>query len=184
MASKKTRSVKSYLTARARTKPSVPALYAYEYVISTRNYNSVLDWGAGKGEDILFFKEKGLRVRGYDPHFLPVKPKRNIKFDCVMCTYVINTLTRTEERLACIRNARKYLRRNGRMIITVRSDSEIAYEVGANDWVSHNDGWLTNAGTFQKGFNVVELSKLVTEAGATAISCQKISGGVLVVASK
>lgn len=174
----------SYLTAMTRAEPSAPAMHAHEHVIVPRNFNSVLDWGCGKGRDIQFFKENGLRVTGYDPYYAAQKPKLSPKYDCVMVTYVLNTIQTIEGRLRCLREARAFLRRNGRMMISVRSASEINKEAEKADWSSCTDGWMTSRDTFQHGFDIAELVDLAKRASLTPITCARLSSGLILAASK
>ena len=174
----------SYLTAMARTNPSIPAKHVHEHVIVPRKFNSVLDWGCGKGRDVIFFKESGLRVMGYDPYYATVKPKLSPKYDCVMITYVLNTIETLDLRLRCLREARSYLRRDGRMMISVSSRSEIDKEAEKANWTASGDGWLTGKNTFQHGLDIAELVDLTKKAGLTPITCAKLSNGLMLAASK
>ncbi len=174
----------SYLTAMTRSKPSAPAVHAYTNIIVPRKFNSVLDWGSGKGRDVIFFRENKLRVAGYDPYYNPTKPKLSPKYDCVMCTYVLNTIKTKRRRVDCLREARKYLRRDGRMVISARSKVSLDKEV-KDSWSLCGDGWITGRETFQHGFDIAELVEVAKAASLTPITCFCISsGGVLLVAGK
>ena len=173
---------KSYLTAMHRTSRSTPAQKAYENIIAPRNFKTVLDWGCGHGADVAFFKEKKIKAVGYDQFYSPKEPSG--KYDCVMCTYVLNVLKTKMARQECLAKARRHLKKDGRIVISARSLAEINKLATTNMWNKKNDGWITKAKTFQHGFDMMELVELAKKAGLQPISCVNISGGVMLVAGK
>ena len=99
-------------TAMRRVKPSTPARRLKE---SGLIRGRTLDYGCGRG-----FDAKWLRAKRYDPVHQPDLPKG--KFDTVLCTYVLNTITSYAERMEVLRLVRSLLRKDGRAFISVRRD--------------------------------------------------------------
>jgi len=56
---------------------------------------------------------------GYDPHWLPTKPKG--KFQTILCTYVVNVLPK-KEILPLLQSMRAHLKKGGSMLVSVRRD--------------------------------------------------------------
>lgn len=81
----------SWRTAIRRNAPSAPLQYLVgEFCIFKSQ--RILDFGCGQGDDIEYLKSHGYTAYGYDPFFQPVH--FDMKFDVVLCTYVLNVLER------------------------------------------------------------------------------------------
>jgi len=122
---------------------------------------TVLDWGCGHGKDVEAYSHVANDVFGYDPKFYPTLP--NKKYDIITCTYVLNTISH-EERVTCLKEAIKYLKPGGKIVVTTRTAKSVLREKKDN-WSEHLDGFITCAGTFQKGFEEDELKELMQGVG-------------------
>jgi 2-polyprenyl-3-methyl-5-hydroxy-6-metoxy-1,4-benzoquinol methylase len=74
-----------------------------------------LDFGCGRGIDA---EQYGLHR--YDPYFYPVHPRKHF-FDTVICIYVLNVITETEQE-ATIAEICSLLRPDGKAYFAVRRD--------------------------------------------------------------
>ena len=123
---------------------------------------SWLDYGCGKGEDILHLKSCGAEAIGYDPYYNPVDIGEK-KFDIVTCTYVLNVIDDIELRIGALRSAwERVSDDSGTLAIFVREEKEINKEAEENEWKQHKDGFVTSKDTFQVGFNFVSLNRLLS----------------------
>lgn len=68
----------------------------------------------------------------------------------------------------------KYLKSNGRILITVRTKKEIEKQ----NWKAYSDGYLTSTNTFQKGFTKEEIINLI-KPFSTKYIFKKLSGGIV-----
>jgi DNA phosphorothioation-associated putative methyltransferase len=112
---------------------------------------SVLDYGCGRGGDLRYLQKRDIRAEGWDPHYRPevvVKPA-----DVVNLAYVLNVIEDTEERRAALESANELALEV--LIIAVRVDRSLE---NATDY---GDGYITNAGTFQKIFSQKEFCEYV-----------------------
>jgi hypothetical protein len=134
---------------------------------SSVKFNSILDWGCGRGYDVAYYASEGIYSRGYDPHFSPDMPSG--KFDLVTCAYVLNVCKNYTGRLKTLKKAKTKLRRGGHMLVCVRSDKEIERCAVKSGWEPEGDGFVTKSGTFQCGLSAGELSFMMTMAGLNVI---------------
>lgn len=129
--------------------------------------NPVFDYGCGTGTDAEYLKSKGYKVNFWDPHFHNEKDPSKYSshsFDTMFCTYILNVIQK-DERIDVISKIRKLLHPKGSVFFTVRTDSEISYQVKRSNWIKKNDGWISKRGTFQKGFKSQELEELLQKEG-------------------
>lgn len=131
---------KSYLTALNRTGPSGPLKYLLENKIIT-NAGRILDYGCGKGADVVTLYNLGADVMGYDSYYQSFPPGEG--FDIILCTFVLNVLPRKSERDAVLQSINDKLTDDGAAYISVRNDRK------------HLNGW-TKRGTWQ-GYIVLDL---------------------------
>jgi 2-polyprenyl-3-methyl-5-hydroxy-6-metoxy-1,4-benzoquinol methylase len=106
----------SHCTAIRRKQASFPTRYLWEKGLIA---GKVLDFGCGHGQDVRFLLEKGLQVKGYDPHYEPEWPRE--KYDTVLCHYVLNVLL-PEEREAVLETIPHLLKKGGKAFLSVRRD--------------------------------------------------------------
>ena len=154
--------IKSVRTAIRRNKPSRPCKDLYENTIHMPSDCTILDYECGKGDDVLFLKEKGYNVIGYDPAYHQGMPDIQDKYDLVMCNYVLCAISNKDERNITIINMWDRVIANGCLSISVRSKDEID-KAQNSKWQSYKDGWITENYTFQKGFTEDDLIKLVID---------------------
>ena len=82
----------SHLTVKERLQASFPVRHLLRAGLIR---GRVLDFGSGLGEDVVFLRQKGFDVSGYDPHYAPDPPQG--KFDTILCLYVLNVLLPEEQ---------------------------------------------------------------------------------------
>ena len=101
----------------------------------TKIRGPVIDFGCGRGEDVLFLRSEVYRAYGYDPywHALPDKwavglePDR--KYNTFLCTYVLNVLdTEADEDILFI--ADEFLAPGGTAYVSVRRDIPVEGKIG------------------------------------------------------
>ena len=86
------KNIYSHLTAKERNKLSFPT----NWLLKNNCLNGeILDFGCGFGSDIKFLQNKNLNIKGYDKYYFKDYPK--IKFDTIICNYVLNVLEPKEE---------------------------------------------------------------------------------------
>jgi ATP adenylyltransferase len=84
--------VEGYRTAIRRNKPSAPLKWLFD---NNLIFGPVLDFGCGRGDDSEFLLGEGVDVCAYDPYWKPDKPSG--KFRTVLCTYVLNVVSKAQE---------------------------------------------------------------------------------------
>jgi DNA phosphorothioation-associated putative methyltransferase len=136
----------------------------------------ILDWGCGRGDDIRYYKEHGLAALGWDPHYESViMASKGTKFDIVTCAYVLNVIDNPEDRVDTLREAKKFLRRRGHILVCARSHSEIEYQAATNKWKRMSDGYITGSGTFQVGLSNDDLAFALNFAGFEILDVKVVS---------
>ena len=145
-------------TALNRRGPSVPARTLVQKRLIPKD-SRIFDWGCGFVSDVKFFQEQGFFVRGWDPIHKPKMPTEASHlhfFDWVHCMYVLNVLTEPIQREKLLEDIYNFLPVNAQLSLAVRAKKDLQ-RVKKRNWKRHNDGWITNSGTFQRGFNYDEL---------------------------
>jgi DNA phosphorothioation-associated putative methyltransferase len=144
-------------TAIARNNSSRIAKHVVHKLKQVYKFNTVLDYGCGRGKDCSYYNNQELTAVGYDPYYFPTKPSQT--FDLVTVTYVLNVLEDHYKRLLALKNAISYLNSNGILIVSVRSEKIINTLAKSRKWAVYNDGYITSKekGTFQKGFSSQEI---------------------------
>lgn len=110
----------THLTAKERNTISFPARILLERNLLV---GDTLDYGCGLGSDVTLLKEKGVKITGYNPYYVPEKPTG--KYDTIICFYVLNVLMQ-EEQSDVIMEISALLKPNGKAYFAVRRD--ITYE--------------------------------------------------------
>jgi len=114
---------------------------------------SVLDYGCGKGQDVLFLVEAGYDAIGYDPHYFPEMPEGT--FDVGLCFFVLNVIPNPLERSQAIAQIATMCRI---VYIAVRNGRDFTH----SKWEPFGDGYITSTGTFQVGIGESTLVNMVT----------------------
>lgn len=146
--------VQRHLTAIQRNQLSRPVLVALRDEMLTKS-DSFFDYGCGRGQDLEYLGEMGFKASGWDPAHAPASLKS--KADIVNLGYVINVIEDPKERAQVLKEAFKLAKKA--LIVSAmigfrdRGRSEV-----------HNDGVLTQRGTFQKYFEQDELEKFISTA--------------------
>lgn len=156
--------IEPHKSAIHRSKPSYSAR-----TIESRGLikNPVFDYGCGTGTDANFLKSKGYKVDYWDPYFYNEKDPSKYSshsFNTILCTYILNVIQK-DERIDAIAKIKKLLHPEGSIFFTVRTDFDILYQATKNNWPKKNDGWVSQKGTFQKGFKPQELEELLQNHG-------------------
>lgn len=172
----------SHKTAISRKTPSIPAKYVVNKLLPELKFQSILDWGCGKGMDLKLFQEAGLETAGYDPYYLPQKPRA--KFDFGTCTYVINTIQDDLERRCILANLYSHIKYGGHVLVTVRGPLEIYNSSIKNAWRFHLDGFITSSGTFQCAISARDLCSLLDQIGYQSIIIKNTYKRVMVLGEK
>jgi DNA phosphorothioation-associated putative methyltransferase len=120
---------------------------------------SVFDYGCGHGEDVAFFRERGLvHCTGWDPFLRPDTPKAAA--DVVILAYVVNVVPDAAERTRILAEAWSLTRRM--LFVSARTNPLQAPST------LHGDGYRTSANTFQRIFTLAELRTLVASVTGDA----------------
>jgi DNA phosphorothioation-associated putative methyltransferase len=176
--------IQRHKTAIARPKVSVPTKWAFNQGVVDSTSN-VFDWGCGKGKDSEWLKEQGCNVTSYDPFYAPENNPKSFDFsntDVIICNYVLNVIECPQERIDLVQNIIKSANGNAKIVISARPDKQINKEAKKKGWKSYSDGFVTSHNTFQKGYNLEELTNFVGSLSDQKLSnSHKSSGGVVCV---
>jgi 2-polyprenyl-3-methyl-5-hydroxy-6-metoxy-1,4-benzoquinol methylase len=186
----------AHKTAIYRKNPSVSARYVIEKILPVLKFKSILDWGCGRGRDVEYFKEQGLKCEGYDPYYSPDVPAGT--FDFATCTYVLNVIDNVSERIQCLNDVHMKLKCGGCALITIRPATEIVNRAFNYDWSNGlfsnkrrkkewnicSDGYITTRGTFQSLMTMPVLIKLVEKCQFKAVHKIDNSKTVMVLVEK
>jgi SAM-dependent methyltransferase len=157
--------VSSHKTAMGRVIPSSVAKKIVQSKLFNPSKIKILDYGCGRGMDLIYYKSMGYEADGWDPYEpfgYSIRPKT--KYDLVICTFVLNVLYNRYERLKVIKEACSYLQPNGVLIIATRSPETIEHEALTKHWKPYNDGYWSSVSrrTFQRGISLKEI-KIICE---------------------
>ena len=161
--------LKPHNTAITRSKPSVPARHVARMMLHQQC--CVLDYGCGKGKDVIFYGQRAKFAAGYDPHSAFGFNHAGTGFDIVTMTYVLNVIQTYEERVQALMFAAERMAKGGVLVVSTRTPVEIDSQAQKSKWDKHGDGYLTSKarGTFQKGIGRLELEALGRKAGLTPV---------------
>jgi SAM-dependent methyltransferase len=129
---------------------------------------SILDFGCGYGADVQFYRNCKYDADGFDMEssfgWTEVK---NRQYDLVTLVFVVNVLPTSEDRLNVVREAARYVRPGGYLLVAARSERVIASEARKGKWLRFNDGWISSPekGTFQHGVSTEEIAWLLGAIG-------------------
>jgi len=108
--------INSQYTAKERDKMSYPTRILLKKELIK---GKVLDFGCGFGKDVEELKEKGIDIRGYDPHYQPDYPTE--KYDTIICHYVLNVL-QNQDQAKVLYEVSQLLKFGGKAYFSVRRD--------------------------------------------------------------
>ena len=114
---------------------------------------TVLDFGSGRGGDVVRLRAAGFDAEGWDPHYQPNAVVRDR--DAVFLTYVLNVVEEKSERLIILEAA--WGRAREVLVVSSRLRWERSRVVGED----FSDGVLTSRDTFQHLYSPGELRSLV-----------------------
>jgi hypothetical protein len=160
---------KAHRTAMTRRSPSPFARNLMEVVAPKLSVGSILDYGCGRGTDVIHYRQGGLHADGYDP-YPPFgwahRPTAIAGYDLVTLVFVLNVLPDPWERVRVLTQAARYLRPGGHMLVVTRSPREIQTRAAQAGWVRHNDGYWSSERqrTFQRGISEAEIERLAGRA--------------------
>jgi DNA phosphorothioation-associated putative methyltransferase len=141
-------SIARHRTALRRTELSRPLRISLEEGLINTD-TQIFDYGCGYGDDVANLLNKGINCAGWDPTHRPETQRTSA--DVVNLGYVVNVIENREERISVLRDAwdltRKLLIVSARLAVEAKEKGQTPYE----------DGWLTQAGTFQKYYEQHEL---------------------------
>lgn len=137
-------------TAISRDRLSIAARSALEDGLLATG--TALDYGSGRGQDVIHLREQGVDVEGWDPYFAP--DGRKEPHDVVLLTYVLNTVEHPRERQVVLQDAWRCA--NRALVVTTR----LAWERRKVRGLAFGDGIVTSRRTFQHLFTTDELRSL------------------------
>lgn len=156
-------------TAMSRTTGSLIARRLVELgALKNLAVSTILDFGCGRGADVKYYQDQGLKASGFDPyepfgwHQMP-----ECRFDLVTVVFVLNVLSTYIERLVAIEAAAAKVRNGGYLAIACRSPEAIDREAAAKRWPKFNDGYWSSSTrkTFQKGISNREITYYLDRVG-------------------
>ena len=110
----------SYRTAIKRKTISRPLKYLISQGKIGKN-DRILDYGCGRGDDIVWLRKNGYQAFGFDPYWKKNLTNLNESYDVVLCTYVLNVVNKTT-RQSIIKRLKDLTNSHGTVYITVRRD--------------------------------------------------------------
>ncbi|MCB1144872.1 MAG: DNA phosphorothioation-associated putative methyltransferase [Leptospiraceae bacterium] len=133
-------------TAIIRKKISKPVLTCIEDGLLSVS-ETFLDYGCGRGEDLIFLKKLGYKVSGFDPYYKASLP---VKSSIVNLGYVLNVIEDPSERWDTFQKAYD-LAENLLIASVMIRDTEVFEKE-----TSYSDGIITSWNTFQKYYTQKE----------------------------
>ncbi|TGB44639.1 DNA phosphorothioation-associated putative methyltransferase [Mycolicibacterium peregrinum] len=116
---------------------------------------SVLDYGAGRGQDAKRLQQMGISAIGWDPYFSP--DTQLLDSNVVLLTYVLNVIEDPVERRSTLEKAWQLAA--DALVVSTR----LKWEMNSVTGEAAGDGIITSRGTFQHFFSPHELRQLVEE---------------------
>lgn len=116
---------------------------------------AVLDYGCGRGDDVVGLRLAGVSAYGWDPHYFPTPAPS--EHDVVLLTYVLNAIEDPTQRKDALRRAWSLTAEL--LVVTGR----LTWERNKVPGEAYSDGVVTSRSTFQHLFAPSELVRLVGE---------------------
>jgi DNA phosphorothioation-associated putative methyltransferase len=175
---------KRHNTAITRNKPSAPVAWTIEQGLIRGS--EVFDWGCGRGFDVEYLNNEGFDVVGFDPHYAPENyPTGNFHGKTtVFCNYVLNVIEDAKERKALLNDILSRMDSQTMFVLAVR-DTAVNEEAKKKGWRKFKDGYISSDSrkTFQKGFSVNGIKRVVKNAGFRIDWVEQKDGGIFLVLS-
>ena len=165
----------AHKTAMSRRGPSPFARSVIELLAPKLSVGSVLDYGCGRGTDIVSYRQAGLHSDGYDPHpAFGWAHQPTATYDLITLVFVLNVLPDPWERVRVIKQAAVHLRPGGHMLVVTRSPHDIEARAARAGWARHNDGYWSSKRkqTFQRGISEGEIERLAKRADLSVAAGQ------------
>ena len=148
--------IERHRTAIQRNQLSRPVLVTLRDGLLSAD-RSFFDYGCGRGQDLEYLREMGIQASGWDPAHAPDEPKKNA--DVVNLGYVINVVEDPNERKQALLDAFSLCK--GLLVVSAMVGFK---ERALRNSRSHNDGVVTQRGTFQRYFEQAELGDYISSA--------------------
>jgi DNA phosphorothioation-associated putative methyltransferase len=140
-------------TAIPRSSVSAPVFLLQSGGIITDS-TTVLDYGCGKGTDVMALKKAGIQAHGWDPHFAP-ETDQLIECDVVNLGFVLNVIEDRAEREEALRRAFGYARKCLAVSVMLIGKGDLSNSR------PYKDGFITSRKTFQKYFSQGEIREFI-----------------------
>lgn len=161
--------IQRYKSAIRRKHLSQPFQVVQRYGYLDGDY-SVFDYGCGKADDLELLRGMQVEADGWDPHFLPDRPKMSA--DIVNLGFVVNVIEDRAQRDQALRDSFALAKR---FLVVSALIGNPEYSGPTNNF---NDGVVTSIGTFQKYYLPDELENYVRSVvGSQVIS---VAQGVVI----
>lgn len=161
----------------------------------------VLDYGAGKLRNSNYLLGKDIDVHILDTEYqldrinkqnflnkyekvYNTKETINIKYDIILCSFVLNVIPDINTRDFIIQNCNSILKEEGIFILEVRREKGIMKN---KNMEPYNDGFLVGKGnirTFQKPYNDKELFNILISNGFKVVKVWNENDSVIAIATK
>lgn len=163
----------------------------------------ILDYGAGRLRNALYLFKEGFnnislldtkeQIKNWDKHkdkFKNIYSTEeidflNTKYDCILCSYVLNVIPSYEERVTVIKNINRLLNDNGIAVIEVRGYKALN---GVKYKAPFNDGYICGNGkirTFQKPYTMNDIIDFIHKESNLKITESKLnSDNLLLICNK
>lgn len=116
---------------------------------------TLFDYGCGRGDDIALLTERGVRARGWDPHFRP--DVERLPADVVNLGFVLNVIEEPRERREALQGAWDLT------VDVLAVAALIGGRTATERQRLYGDGVLTSRQTFQKYFTQAELGAYIAQ---------------------
>lgn len=159
---------------------------------------TVLDYGAGKLRNSFYLTSLGCKVTAADTeiqinrlfnklsneemykinNLVSLNELDETTYDIVLSTFVICVIPQLEERMKMLHNIYKHIGKNGIAILETRTEKSI---LQAKYIKPHLDGYIIGSGivkTFQVGYSIPELEKLLNEAKLNVIKANNYGNSI------
>lgn len=164
------RTIERQRTAIGRGDLSMPVRLGIRDAI-LKGSTSILDYGCGRGQDVVRLRKMGLHASGWDPFYAPDGPL--VTHNVVLLNYVLNVIEDQDERRETLSKAWQLT--SDALVVSCR----LKWELGAITAAEVGDGIVTSRNTFQHFYTPGELRSFVESV--TGQRCVAPAPGVVYV---